>query len=87
VQVLSAALIFKSVPQLDLMIVFVKSKFSEIQVQRVPSVSEVEGLRSGYVILTCLSDGLSDQLSSVLKTRGLQILSRKYWNDVSIYQI
>jgi hypothetical protein len=43
------------------------------QVQSVPNVSEVEGLRSGYVILTCLSDSLTDQLSSVLKTRGLQI--------------
>jgi hypothetical protein len=50
-------------------------------------VSEVEGLSSGYVILTRLSDGLTDQLNLVLKTRGLQILSRKYWNDVSIYEI
>jgi hypothetical protein len=57
------------------------------QVQSVPDVSEVEGLRSGYVILTCLSDGLTEQLNSVLETRRLQILSRKYWNDVSIYQI
>jgi hypothetical protein len=57
------------------------------QVQSVPNVSKVEVLRSGYVILTCLDHGLTDQLNSVLKTRGLQILSRKYWNDVSIYQI
>jgi hypothetical protein len=35
------------------------SKHLEFKFKADPNVSEVVGLRSGYVILTCLSDGLS----------------------------
>jgi hypothetical protein len=46
------------------------------QVQSVPNVSGVEGLRSSYVILTCLRDGPTDQLSSAEDERVANFKSK-----------